>query len=116
MLQIVIYKKLNFWEEYTPLKHGLILVSCLGISEGDRESNCERAESKTVGGGEKSLQILSPSGVDQNQFKPCLKNMMTSDAQVRTRLYELIAHCIPAEVIFVGIQKELVKVKMNMKT
>jgi len=31
-------------------------------------------------------------------------------AEVRTRLYELIAHCIPAEVIFVGIQKELVKV------
>ena len=30
--------------------------------------------------------------------------------QVRTRLYELIAHCIPPEVIFVGIQKELVKV------
>lgn len=31
-------------------------------------------------------------------------------AEVRTRLYELIAHCIPPEVIFVGIQKELVKV------
>jgi len=31
-------------------------------------------------------------------------------ADVRTRLYELIAHCIPPEVIFVGIQKELVKV------
>ena len=31
-------------------------------------------------------------------------------SQVRTRLYELIAHCIPPEVIFVGIQKELVKV------
>ena len=34
--------------------------------------------------------------------------------QVRTRLYELIAHCIPPEVIFVGIQKELVKVCWNM--
>ena len=99
-------------------KNGLVLVSCLGISEGDRQSNCEGAESKTAGGGEneKSLQILSPSGLDQNQFKPHLKNMMTSDAQVRTRLYELIAHCIPAEVIFVGIQKELVKVKINMET
>merc|ERR1712107_933240 len=28
-------------------------------------------------------------------------------AEVRTRLYELIAHCIPPEVIFVGIQTEL---------
>ena len=51
-----------------------------------------------------------------NHFKPHLKNMMTTHAQVRTRLYELIAHCIPAEVIFVGIQKELVKVKINMET
>ena len=34
--------------------------------------------------------------------------------QVRTRLYELIAHCIPPEVIFVGIQKELVKVCWNI--
>ena len=34
----------------------------------------------------------------------------TKCSQVRTRLYELIAHCIPPEVIFVGIQKELVKV------
>ena len=51
-----------------------------------------------------------------NHFKPHLKNIMTSHAQVRTRLYELIAHCIPAEVIFVGIQKELVKVKMDMET
>jgi len=31
-------------------------------------------------------------------------------AEVRTRLYELIAHCIPPEVIFVTLQKELVKV------
>jgi len=30
-------------------------------------------------------------------------------AEVRTRLYELITHCIPPEVIFVGLQKELVK-------
>ena len=59
---------------------------------------------------------MSLCGVDQNIFKPHLKNIMTSHDQVRTRLYELIAHCIPAEVIFVGIQKELVKVKMNMKT
>ena len=59
---------------------------------------------------------MSLCGVDLNHFKPHLKNMMTSDAQVRTRLYELIAHCIPAEVIFVGIQKELVKVKINMET
>jgi len=29
-------------------------------------------------------------------------------AEVRTRLYELITHCIPPEVIFVGLQKELV--------
>ena len=35
---------------------------------------------------------------------------MLATCQVRTRLYELIAHCIPPEVIFVGIQKELVKV------
>lgn len=31
-------------------------------------------------------------------------------AEVRSRLYELICHCIPPEVIFVGLQKELVKV------
>merc|ERR1712059_183589 len=30
-------------------------------------------------------------------------------AEVRTRLYELLTHCIPPEVIFVGLQKELVK-------
>ena len=101
---------------FCSIQHALVLVSCLGISEGDRQSNCERAESKTAGGGGISLQILSPSGVDQIIFKPHLKNIMTSDAQVRTRLYELIAHCIPAEVIFVGIQKELVKVKMDMET
>ena len=100
---------------FCSVKHALVLVSCLGISEGDRQSNCEGAESKTAGGGEKSQQIWSLGGVNQNQFKPHLKNMMTSDAQVRTRLYELIAHCIPAEVIFVGIQKELVKVKINME-
>jgi len=29
--------------------------------------------------------------------------------EVRGRLYELISHCIPPEVIFVGLQKELVK-------
>jgi len=30
-------------------------------------------------------------------------------AEIRTRLYELLTHCIPPEVIFVGLQKELVK-------
>jgi len=30
-------------------------------------------------------------------------------SEVRNRLYELITHCIPPEVIFVGLQKELVK-------
>jgi len=30
-------------------------------------------------------------------------------AEVRIRIYELITHCIPPEVIFVGLQKELVK-------
>ena len=29
--------------------------------------------------------------------------------QVRSRLYELLSHCIPAEVIFVGLLKELIK-------
>ena len=39
-----------------------------------------------------------------------VENVQHICSQVRTRLYELIAHCIPPEVIFVGIQKELVKV------
>merc|ERR1719479_33941 len=30
-------------------------------------------------------------------------------SEVRGRLYELISHCIPPEVIFVGLQKELAK-------
>jgi len=30
-------------------------------------------------------------------------------AEVRSRLYELLTHCIPPDVIFVGLQKELVK-------
>ena len=29
--------------------------------------------------------------------------------QVRGRLYELISHCIPPDVIFVGLLKELIK-------
>ena len=29
-------------------------------------------------------------------------------AEIRARLYELITHCIPPDVIFVGLQKELV--------
>jgi len=30
-------------------------------------------------------------------------------SEIRSRLYELITHCIPPEVIFVGLQKELAK-------
>ena len=100
------------------IKYGSVLVSCLGVSEGDRQPNCERTEPKTVGGGEKSQQILSQViSIVQHQYQSMLhvKILLTIN-KVRTRLYELIAHCIPAEVIFVSIQKELVKVKMNMKT
>jgi len=37
--------------------------------------------------------------------------------QVRGRLYELISHCIPPDVIFVGLLKELIKnCDGNLKT
>ena len=41
MLQIVIYKKLNFWEEYTPLAVGLSIgLNCANLQLSPLLSHC----------------------------------------------------------------------------
>ena len=78
MLQIVIYKKLNFWEEYTPLwlvpGCGMVVVvpGCGTCSEGTRSTPGSRSVIFANLGTKKTLNYFCLTLSSTQLNKPCL--------------------------------------------